>query len=99
MSCACVERDLDAYLDRELDAVTTRSVRDHLALCAPCRGLVAEREALARLIRTAPTFTASNRLRARVLAHTARRHSLRLVLPTDQHTVKPWFLGRLLPAS
>jgi anti-sigma factor RsiW len=144
MSCEYVERDLDAYLDRELDTESAMAVRDHLSRCAVCRRQVAEREALSRLVRTAPYYSAPDRLRTRVLAQTTRSKSVRRALAwaaaavvvvsvggamsllrpasrgdaiadevvnshvrslmanhlfdvqsTDQHTVKPWFLGKL----
>ena len=31
MSCELVERDLDAYLDRELDAGASAAVREHVS--------------------------------------------------------------------
>jgi anti-sigma factor (TIGR02949 family) len=145
MSCEHVERDLDAYLDRELDTESATAVRVHLSGCAVCRRRVAEREALSRLVRAAPYYSAPDRLRTRVLAQTTRSKSVRRVLAwaaaavvvvsvgagmsllrsastrgdaiadevvnshvrslmanhlfdvqsTDQHTVKPWFLGKL----
>jgi anti-sigma factor RsiW len=143
--CQHVERDLDAYVDRELDAAADAAVRDHISGCASCRGRVAQRETLGRLIRAAPYYPAPDRLRARVAERSARSASMRryvswaaaavLVLSvgagaallrssamragalteeavnghvrsmmddhlfdvrsTDQHTVKPWFLGKL----
>jgi hypothetical protein len=42
MSCEHVERDLDAYLDRELDAQSA-AIRDHISGCAFCRRQVAAR--------------------------------------------------------
>jgi anti-sigma factor RsiW len=145
MSCEYVERDLDAYLDRELDAQAATAARAHLIECAACRRRVAERETLSRLVRAAPYYSAPDRLRARVLGQTTRPKSVRRILTraaaavlfisvgtgigvwrsaatrgdalaravvdshvrslmanhlfdvasTDQHTVKPWFLGKL----
>jgi anti-sigma factor RsiW len=146
MSCELVaERDLDAYLDRELDAESSAAVREHVRTCAACRRQLEEREAFAKLVRGAPYYSAPDRLRARVLAQSTRTRSVRqlsawaaaavLVLSvgagvtlwrpasgpanmiadevvgdhvrslmadhlfdvqsTDQHTVKPWFLGKL----
>jgi anti-sigma factor (TIGR02949 family) len=80
MSCELVERDLDAYLDRELDAESTAAVREHVRMCASCRRQLAEREALARLVRSAPYYSAPDRLRARVLAQSNRSNSMRRVL-------------------
>jgi len=146
MSCEHAERDLDTYLDNELDAATAMDIHGHLNECAACRRRVAEREALGRLVRAAPYYSAPDRLRARVLAQTTRARSVRRLLTwaaaavlvvsvgggglslwrsavtlgdamaddvvdshvrslmashlfdvesTDQHTVKPWFLGKL----
>ena len=145
MTCEDVERDLDAYVDRELEADATSAVRDHVSGCAVCARRVAERQGLSRLVRSAPYYSAPDGLHARVSAHTTRTTSMRrlftwaaaavvvlsvggaiaLLRPaavrgdvivdeavnshvrslmaehlfdvrsTDQHTVKPWFLGKL----
>jgi anti-sigma factor RsiW len=145
MSCELVEQDLDAYLDRELEAESSAAVREHVRTCAACRRQLVEREALASLVRGAPYYSAPDRLRSRVLAESARSNSRHRALTwaaaavlvlsvasgmtlwgpasgrgdaiadevvsghvrslmadhlfdvqsTDQHTVKPWFLGKL----
>jgi anti-sigma factor RsiW len=79
MSCELVERDLDAYLDRELDAAALTAVREHVGTCAACRRQLAQRETLARLVRSAPYYSAPDRLRDRVRA-SSQSHSVRRVL-------------------
>jgi anti-sigma factor (TIGR02949 family) len=79
MSCALLARDLDAYFDRELDAESSIALRDHLAQCGSCRQQLAEREALARLVRSAPYYSAPERLRARVIEQSRRSRSMRRV--------------------
>jgi anti-sigma factor RsiW len=145
MTCADIERDLDAFIDRELDAEEETGIREHLAGCASCGRRIAERDALGRLVRSLPYSAAPDRLRARVIksaAATAWSQPLTAwaaaalvvisigggvtlfrsatardtaivdevvsghvrslmadhlfdVRSTDQHTVKPWFLGKL----
>jgi len=80
MSCELLERDLDAYLDGELDAEASTAVREHVRTCAACRRQLAQRETLSRLVRGAPYYSASDRLRARVLAQSTRSTSVRRVL-------------------
>ena len=145
MTCAVIERDLEKYVDGELDTDAATVVREHLAGCAVCRRRVAEREVLGRLIQSMPTYRAPDRLRARLGATAGRSLPVVRLVPwaaaamlalsvgggvtfvrsaatrdqamveeavnghvralmadhlfdvrsTDQHTVKPWFLGKL----
>jgi len=80
MSCELVERDLDAYLDRELDAEASAAVREHVRTCANCRRQLAQRETVSRLVRGAPYYSAPDRLRARVLGQSTGSNSARRVL-------------------
>jgi anti-sigma factor RsiW len=149
MTCEDVDRNLDPYVDRECDQEALTAIHEHLSACAACRERVADRQALGRLVRTAPYYPAPDRLRARVSTAVARSRSTRWMLTwaaaatlvlavggalivvrpawsvrpssadaivdevvadhvrslmadhlfdirsTDQHTVKPWFLGKL----
>ena len=54
MSCEQLERNLDAYVDRELDLEAAAAIRDHVDGCVSCRRRVAERQALSRLVRSMP---------------------------------------------
>jgi len=72
VSCEAVNHDLDAYVDRELDADAAKAVRAHLGECTSCRRHVAERRALGQVVRSAPYYSAPDRLRARIAASAAK---------------------------
>ena len=93
MSCELVERDLDAYLDRELVAESSTAVREHLVTCAACRRQVARRETLSSLVRTAPYYAAPDRLRTRVLSASTRSHAMRRILAWTAAAVLVLSLG------
>lgn len=67
MTCKDVERQLDPYVDGELEEEEAAAVRDHLATCAGCRDRVAGRETLSRIVRSAPYYSAPDALRERTL--------------------------------
>ncbi len=66
MNCEHLLRVLDAYLDSELDEGTHAQVQSHLAGCAGCAGLRAERDALRNGLRRLPRHEAPLRLRSAV---------------------------------
>lgn len=68
MICADVERDLDAYIDRELPPDTTALIRHHLDSCDACAQRVTDREALGRLVRAAPYHAAPPQVRSAIAA-------------------------------
>jgi anti-sigma factor RsiW len=145
VTCTYLDRDLDAYVDHELDPETDATVRAHVTGCGICAQRVEQRWALKRAVQAVPYHDAPVRVRARIASAASRRRSLRglgllaaaavLVLAvgrsvawlpshtngrddpvqaavdghvrslmadhlfdvhsTDQHAVKPWFIGKL----
>lgn len=79
MVCPQIARDLDAYVDGELAGAVRHAFDTHLESCAGCRRSVGEREALGRLLRSAPYYPAPATLREQALTGAARVHGRRSV--------------------
>ena len=77
MICDDVQRELDAYIDRELMADTEHAVRVHLERCASCQHRVATRKAIGRLVRAAPYYEAPTRVRSRIFGQVRRTRTVR----------------------
>src|SRR5262245_60212722 len=76
VECREVEDLLGAYLDGELEAAVSTSVRDHADTCVPCRQRLANLESIGRMVRLAPYYQAPDGLRAR-LTHARTRTTAR----------------------
>ena len=93
MSCGQVRQYLDAWLDGELDAMTSEALAAHTRSCAHCTGLKAEREALIARVRAAnPRFEVPARLRSAV-------HSLRAVPGARRLPLLRWWQAAALAVA
>jgi anti-sigma factor RsiW len=149
VDCHETGRLIDPFVDDELGVADAAALREHLHTCTGCARLVADREALRRLLQRIPYHTAPPRVRALAARHQQQQHRARTarvmlaraaavvlaisvggglwarwfqarreaaalaeafvnrhidalaserlfaVRSSDQHTVKPWFLGKL----
>src|SRR5438105_2970233 len=71
---------IDVRADESLDPEAAMAIREHLSGCAACRQRVADRQALGRLVRTAPYYPAPDSVRARVSTAVRRSLSTRRML-------------------
>lgn len=67
VNCDHAQRVLDAYLDKELDVGTHAQLTQHLATCAGCGTLLAERDALRAGLCALPRLAAPAALRESIL--------------------------------
>lgn len=67
MNCVRLQQVLDAHIDGELDHATSEEIREHLAGCAACIALHANRSALRDAVRAhAPRYTAPAALQSAI---------------------------------
>ena len=103
MTCDEADILLHALIDGELDAGHARDVEGHIASCPRCAAALADYRKMSEMIAGADVrYTAPPGLRQRIESEVVSAHLRSLqaghlidVVSTDQHTVKPWFNGKL----
>jgi anti-sigma factor RsiW len=87
MSCQHIRQMLDAWIDHELDDVTSAELAEHITHCTTCSAIRAERLKLRRLVKSgAPYFVASSSLRQSIsqklaVAANQQQHALIVTPP------------------
>ncbi|MDP6379789.1 MAG: zf-HC2 domain-containing protein, partial [Phycisphaerae bacterium] len=89
MKCQEIENHLSAYMDDELPAELAAAVREHLADCPACRGVLAELDATAGLLRSLPQVPAPGGLAEAVGAEIRNRALARKAPVADKRPVWP----------
>ena len=91
MDCKDIPDLVDAFLDGELDALTSRGMESHLDGCPDCSALIDEQRALSRLVRRqADYFTAPPALRERLIASVSPSTGGEAAGPPPASRRAPW---------
>jgi anti-sigma factor RsiW len=77
VTCNYLDRDLDAYVDRELPTETDAAASAHIHGCAVCEPRVSGRLALKRALQAIPYYEAPASMRNRISLRASRTRSLR----------------------
>jgi anti-sigma factor (TIGR02949 family) len=102
MLCDQVRDHLSAYLDKELTAELSDTVRAHLDTCAACRTLAGELQATADLLGRLPVRSAPEHLAADVIGEIERRGIVPAGAPVEgqpQERTLPMRRARLWPRA
>jgi hypothetical protein len=97
MTCEWVEQQLSAYHDGMLDAAAAGQVREHLASCAHCAGILTDYARFDQLLAQAPRYAPAPELRERIFTSPAFREIIsgatgapaRPAAPTTQTPTRP----------